>query len=168
MARASMADIITILRAKVNDASSTVWTDDNLQNYLDMHRIHIRREKLEKDVVGKNYYSSYQMLEADAELYDDDTDDGSLVTPDSSNLIDGVFTFTTEQDEDYYLDAKSYDINAAVAECLDELVTDMNRAQSWSRGGVKYTHYDLMALSKHFRNLSAPRAKRIRRTYMKT
>jgi len=168
LARASMSGIITILRNKMNDQASAIWTDDQLQNYLDMHRIHVRREKLGKDKPRKNYYSSYQMLEADAELYNDDTEYGAQVTPTSCNLIDGVFTFSTAQDADYYLDAKSYDINGAIAECLDELATDLSRAKSWSRGGVQYTHYDLMELSRHFRSLSLPQAKRIRRTYTKT
>ena len=165
MARTSMSAIITILRAKINDSTSAIWTDDQLQNYLDMHRVHIRREKLEKDIQKENFYSSYQALEADAALYSGDDSDSSEVTPTSSNLVDGTFTFSTAQESDLYLDAKSYDINGAIAECLDELVTDVSRAKSWSRGGVKFTHYDLMALSKHFRSLSAPQSRKARRTY---
>lgn len=174
MARITMANIISILRTKINDVDSSIWTDDQLQNYLDMHRQHIVREKLQRDKTNKTYYSRYAMLEGLPDqwsgspfiaLYDGPYSSAMEVVPDSFNLIDGTFYFDSPQSRDYYLDATSYDINLAIAECLEQLVMDRDRAIRWVRGNVKYTHYDLLELAKYHRSLSALGSIRLTRHY---
>lgn len=144
-----------------------VWTDDELQNYLDMHRIHVRRERLRQDVDEKIFSSKFGMFENDVILLDSASAGGSEATPDSSNLVDGVFTFVETQDGPYYLDGKSYNIHGAIAECMEQLAMDPNKAREWGRGSVKYTHYDLMEMSKYHRNLAGTRSTTIVKTYRK-
>lgn len=184
MARDSMSELITALRAKVNDGASEIWTGDELQQYLDMHRIHVRRELLAKEVDEKIFYSKYQLLEG---TYADSTDSGATwdddntiikmwgsdgasataVSPDHWNLIDGVFWFDSDQNDDYYLDARSYDLEGAIAECLEQLAMDPTKAKVWSRGGVAYTHYDIMEMAKYHRGLSGLQSTALVRTYRK-
>ena len=63
MARSSMGYIITYVRRLVNDTGSAVWTDDQIQQLLDRHRRHIRRERLIQDVDEKIYLSRHNKLE---------------------------------------------------------------------------------------------------------
>ena len=142
-----------------------VWTDDELQNYLDMHRVHVRREPLRQDVDGEVFSSRFGMFENDVTLWDSDNAVATQATPDSSNLVDGVFTFVEGQDGPYYLDGKSYNIHGAIAECMEQLAMDPDKAREWGRGGVKYTHYDLMEMAKYHRNLAGSRGTTIVKTY---
>ena len=169
MSRDSMVWLISFLRVKINDADSSIWTDDELQNYLDMHRIHIVREPLAYDLNKQVYYSTFGMLEADVSLWDS-KQSNSNETPNSNytvNLVDGTFKFINNQGDRYYLDAKSYNIHDAIAECLEQLAMDQNRAKAWGRGSVVYTHYDLMEMAKYHRNLVGSRSTGIVRTYVK-
>ena len=169
MARENMEWLITFLRVKVNDTDESVWTDDQLQNYLDMHRVHVRRELLMKDREEEIYYSKFGMFEDDVVLWNSDSGGATQISSSNytANLVDGVFTFTEAQNNDYYIDGKSYNLNGAIAECLEQLAMDPNKAQVWSRGGVKYTHYDLMEMAKYHRSLTGARGRTIVKTYRK-
>jgi hypothetical protein len=174
MSRDSMVWLISFLRVKINDADSSIWTDDELQNYLDMHRIHIVREPLSAPLSYGNlnkqaYYSAFGMLEADVSLWDSKQSNSNEI-PNSNytvNLVDGTFEFINNQNDKYYLDAKSYNIHDSIAECLEQLAMDQNRAKAWGRGSVVYTHYDLMEMAKYHRNLVGLRNAGIVRTYVK-
>jgi hypothetical protein len=174
MSRDSMVWLISFLRVKINDVDSSIWTDDELQNYLDMHRIHIVREPLSAPLSQGNlnkqvYYSTFDMLEADVSLWDGRQSNSNEI-PNSDytvNLVDGSFEFINNQGDRYYLDAKSYNIHDSIAECLEQLAMDQNRAKAWGRGSVVYTHYDLMEMAKYHRNLVGSRNTGIVRTYVK-
>ncbi|HGJ65328.1 TPA: hypothetical protein ENS27_08070 [bacterium] len=84
-----------------------------------------------------------------------------------ANLLDGTFTFTEQQGCIYYLDAKSYNIHGAIAECLEQLAMDQNRAKAWNRGSVSYTHYDLMEMAQYHRAFTGARNVCFSRTYNK-
>ena len=181
--RTSMAYLIDLLRIKVNDTGDAIWTDDlELQNYLDLHRFHIRRELLQKDADEKIYYSKFGLLEGtyqdstdgsaawdnDAtiiKIWNSGSDGATAVEPDGWILTDGIFTWTADQGDDYYLDGKSYNLNGAIAECLEQLAMDPTKAEKWSRGGVMYDHYSLMNMAKYHRNLAGIRSTTIRKTY---
>jgi len=169
MSRDSMVWLISFLRVKINDTDSSIWTDDELQNYLDIHRIHIVREPLTYDPNGQIYYSAFGMLEADASLWDSNLSCASeiLSSDYTSNLVDGTFKFANSKIDRYYLDAKSYNIHGIIAECLEQLAMDQNRAKSWSRGSVTYTHYDLMEMARYHRNLAGSKSTSVVRTYVK-
>ncbi len=142
-----------------------IWTDDELQDYLDMHRIHVRRELLRQDVDEKVFSSKSGMFEDDVTLWDSNSTGATQATPDGENLVDGLFTFTEGQNGPYYLDGKSYNIHGAIAECMEQLAMDQDKARVWGRGGVKYTHYDLMEMAKYHRNLAGARSTTIVKTY---
>lgn len=175
-ARSTMADLITLLRTKVNDTDESIWTDDQLQTYLDMHRKRIRRERLTQDIDNQVYRSQYTLLEGDADtwtgagdptdvlnIWEDSGSDADEVTPDSWNLTDGTFIFDSEQDSTpYYLDCFTYDLHAAIAECLEQLAMDENKAKQWGRGGVNYTPYDLMQMAEYHRKRVGGKARLIR------
>ena len=164
-----MVWLISFFRVKINDTDSSIWTNDELQNYLDMHRFHVVREPLAYDLNEQVYYSTFGMLEADVSLWDGKQSNCNEI-PNSEytvNLVDGTFKFANSQDGRYYLDAKSYNIHGAIAECLEQLAMDQNRAKAWSRGSVLYTHYDLMEMARYHRNLIGSRSTSIVRTYVK-
>ena len=167
MTRNTMAWITTLLREKVNDTDESIWTDDQLQNYLDMHRVHVRRELLSKDVDEMVYLSKYGMLEDDVVLWDSCSANSAEVSSNNytANLVDGMFSFAENQNNAYYLDAKSYEIHSAIAECMEQLAMDPSKARAWERGGVRYTHYDYMEMAKYHRNISGIKSIAINRTY---
>lgn len=167
--RIGMAWIIALLRTKINDTASAIWTDDELEDYLDMHRIHVRRESLDKDAGGKVYYSKYGVLEDDVELYNSPSDSAAKISPSvySANLVDGVFTFSSSQENNYYLDAKSYNIEGAIAECLEQIAMDPEKTKSFSRGSIKMDQYDLLEMAKYHRMLAGTISRTVRRTYRK-
>jgi len=145
--------------------SKRIWTDEELQNLLDLHRIHIRREMLSKSADGKTYYSKYTMLEDDITIWDLITSSARMITPTSSNLVDGTFTFDINQNRNYYLDGKSYNIHNTMAECMEQLAMDSGRARIWERGGVKYTQYDYFEMAKYHRSLAGVRSTKLIKTY---
>ena len=151
----------------MNDTNESVWTNDELQNYLDMHKVHVRREPLQREMDGKIYYSKFGMFEDDVVLWDSDSANATKIPSSNytANLVDGTFTFTEDQNSDYYLDGKSYSLNGAIAECLEQLAMDPNKAQQWSRGGVRYTHYDLLEMAKHHRSFTGSRGTTTVKTY---
>ena len=181
-ARSTMAYIINILEKKVHDEGNAIWDAADLQDYLDMHRTHIRRRKLKKDVDEKLYFVEFGLLEGtyarstdDDAAWDDDSTvikiwdsasaDATAATPDGWNLIDGRFWWDADQNEDYSLDAISYDLEGAIAECLEELAMDPDKAVRWSRGGVMYTHYHLLEMARYHRSLSGPKSQTLVRSY---
>lgn len=167
MARDSMTWLLALLRVKVNDTDESIWTDDQLQDFLDMHRVHVRREFLMKDVDEKVYYSRFGMFEDDVALWDSDSANATEVPSSNytANLVDGVFTFTDAQGQSYYLDGKSYNLHGAIAECLEQLAMDQNKARQWSRGAVRYNHYDLMEMARYHKSLAGAKGTTIVRAY---
>jgi hypothetical protein len=109
------------------------------------------------------------MLEDDVTLWDSDSGNAAEVSSSSytANLVDGVFVFTQDQNNDYYLDGKSYNLHGAIAECLEQLAMDPNKAREWERGSVKYSHYDYMEMAKYHRNLAGPGSTMVVKTYRK-
>ncbi len=181
-ARDSMAYLVGLLRTKVNDEASSVWTDDELQRYLDMYSVPVRRKRLENDPDELIYYAHVGLLEGtyslsseDGATWDDDNTiikmwdssagGATAITPDNWNLVNGAFWFDEDQNNTYYLDAISYNIAGAVAECLEQLAIDPTKAMTWMRGGVSFTAYDLMAMAKYHRSLTGPRSTTVRKTY---
>jgi hypothetical protein len=167
MARSTMAWLIEFLRTKINDTDEVIWMDDQLQNYLDIHRVHIRRELLIQDATGKLYYSKFGMLEDDVKIWDSPYGNAMEITSSeyTANLMDGYFVFNEEQNNNYYLDGKSYNVYCAIAECLEELAMDQNKSREWSRGEVKYKHYDLLEMARYHRSLGGSNNLTAVRTY---
>ena len=144
-----------------------IWLDDQLQNYLDMHRVHVRRELLMRCMEAGVYYSRFGMFEDDVTLWYSATSDATEIPSSSydANMVDGVFTFSEAQDGNIYLDGKSYNLHGAIAECMEELAMDPDKSREWQRGGVHYKHYDLIELSRYHRNLAGSCSTPVSRTY---
>jgi len=133
-----------------------IWSDDELQNYLDRHRVFIGsplREELKRDNLYKRYLSDFDTFEW-ADIYTTQDSTGTEVTPTASNLIAGEFTFTTAQDKELYLEGHICDIYLSAAECLEELAGDPSRSSQWSRGGVSHTSQNVLELAKYYRYMS--------------
>lgn len=171
MARATMAHIISHLRIKVNDTGSLIWTDDDeLQVFLDLHRRRLNRVRLDVDQDWQVFEARFTMLEGsivtwsgagDPEdvinIWDRPGRDATFKAPTSYNLTSGTFNFDSEQSlQPYYLDGLSYNIAGAIAEAMEQLAMDPNKAKSWSRGGVSYDFQDFMEMGKQWRKLSGP------------
>jgi len=182
MARASLGWLISELRRMANDTGEDVWTDNELQKILDRNRVHIRRELLQEDVDEERFFSRFSNLEgtyaysteANAEwddnadiikIWDSDSGDATAIVPDNWNLVDGTFTFDSEQDDACYLDAISYNLNGAAAECFEQLAADRTRAHQWARGGASHTVTSFLELAKYFRSLAGLRSTTVVRTY---
>ena len=170
-----MTWIIKLLRIKVNDSQEEIWSDDELQTYLDMHRRRLNRVKLACDGNSQVFQGNYGLLEGcpddgmgtstdwsgtgdptDVINIWSGTDEGAAAeTPDSFNLVAGTFIFDSRRDDEpYYMDGYAYDLEAAIAECLEQLAMDLNRAKRWSRGIIGHTHYDLMEMAERHRKLA--------------
>lgn len=155
MPRNTMTWIIKLLRLKVNDSQEDIWNDDELQNYLDMHRRRLRRVKLTRDESLQVFQCSYGLLEGSPDhgvgtaidwsgagiptdiinIWNGAGEDATGKTPDSFNLIAGTFAFDSRRDDEpYYIDGYTYDLEAAIAECLEQLAMDHNRAKQWGQG----------------------------------
>ncbi len=146
-----------------------IWSDDELQNYLDRNRLDIGIDE-PRDLLLANpgytkYKSRYKNLET-ATLYNSDDDTATILTPATTNLIDGSFTFTSAQDIDIYLEGISYNILLAAAECLEELSADSSRAYQWSRGGVSHTANNPLTLAQYYRSMAqGGQSVRLRKVY---
>ena len=148
-ARAGMAAIITRLRgmtsagtADYSIAGTTYWTDDQLQERLDRQRREVRQLTLEAiPEYGATYrYVDYptglKNIEEDAaasgwRLYE--TTGGTVsASAYSVNYEAGMITFGNDtQNATYYLDARTYDINAAAAEIWETKAAHYAERVDW-------------------------------------
>ena len=157
------------------DGGKYTWTDNELQTILDANRTIIRRERLRNDVDQKQFYSERKFLEGSLvtwdnddtiiKIWDSDAGSASAASPDSWNLTDGIFVWTAAQNNTLYLDAKSYNMHGAIADCMDQLAMDRTRATAWTRGGVSYTYNDFRDIAKDHRSQAGAKSTKIVRTY---
>lgn len=151
-ARTTMADLITNLRgltsagsAEYTVAGNSYWTDDQLQTVLDRHVITVRDEVLKPydkieaggSVSYFDYQSSYRFLETTSGgtsrfVVKDATHTAVGTAAYTVDYPRGLITFgTTTTGQTRYLDAFSYDLNAAAADI-------------WSQKAAHYvTSYDV-------------------------
>lgn len=142
MARATMTDLITLLRARVGDTDTPAqYTDDALEGYLDRNRIVIRHEMslvvlypgppriVNGALKSLVYYTEYGPWESDTKAYDGAY---ALLTPASVNYITGVWEFADEPAWPVYVQGAAYDINLAAAEALEDWATALSRDYDFS------------------------------------
>ncbi len=165
-----MSDIIIYTKRLVgmdSDATSP-WNDNEIQNVLDLSRIHFEWVLLDHDPDYRHYYcrasrgtvpltgaykntevsipdfASYSrvgFIEGDYVLRDDRDEDGNQHTPNLANLQDGTFTFSTVPNVDLYIYGKAYNPYSAAAQMLMETPDQGRQAlQSFSRIGVSETY----------------------------
>ena len=136
-ARTGMADIITELRgmteagtADYTVTSSTYWSDNQLQDILDVNREDVIFEQLSMypvqiaagSISYLDYRSSYGYLEATTGgstiLYLQDSTGASIGTANyTTDERRGQFQFSSDQSGSvYYMTGRSYDLNSAAAQ----------------------------------------------------
>lgn len=130
MARASMADLIARLREMVDDpvSATQLFTDDQLQRYLDTNRLRLAGEYLDFDIERLVYESPWPNLETDLVLKD-----GALqvISADlyTANYESGSFVFDTQPATfTPRMWGYAYDIHAAAAEAF---TTKASRSTVW-------------------------------------
>jgi hypothetical protein len=127
MARATLAEILARVRLLVNDRGTPpTFSDDELADTLDMHRRDFFQEPLQEQVTyfaGQpaawlDYYAPFdlQWWEGDVQLY---ANTFVPITPATSDLSGGHWTFTTSQNPPVYITGKLFDLYAAAADVLD-------------------------------------------------
>lgn len=131
--RTSMGDLITRIRTLVNDPSpdgfphttgTVVWTDQQLQDFLDRHQTVVRYAQLQPApsmttggvISYLEYVAGDQDWEADVALADAAF---AALTPATSDLINGVWTFAASTVPPVFATGKVYDVHWAAADVLE-------------------------------------------------
>lgn len=154
-------------RFRVYLSEKFTWTDDELQVFLDLHRRRIYRKKLDADPDEQVFEGGFTLLEGSTvtwsgagdpedviNIWDGRGQNSTVKTPTSYNLTSGTFNFDSEQTlQPYYLDGISYNIAGAIAEAMEQLAMDPEKAISWSRSGVSYTFQNFMEMGKTWRKM---------------
>lgn len=166
-----MSALIASLRRLINDASgeSAVWTDEELQEWLDAHCDEVIEEPLAyawQTVDGESvvlaYVASCGNWESDAALTDAN---GDTLTADSENLVVGRWTFNEHQQPPVYLTGRSYDVYAAAADALEARAAQFALSYDFTADGASYHRSQqaqaLLALAKQYRRRSRPRVARM-------
>lgn len=131
-AREGMASLITKLRgmtnAGLNDysiANIPYWTDAQLQDVLDTHRLDFYEHELESIsaieggiFVYKTYRAPYRNLESSTPFVLVDGLGTAAGTADyTADYVNGIVTFAANQEaKSWYLTARAYDLNASAAD----------------------------------------------------
>ena len=119
MARASMSELIALLR-KLTNASVNDFSDDEVQEFLDAHRLDVRLAPLrgEHDLAGQyfDYYADVGNWEQDAVLQDAA---GNVLNPAVSEWLVGRWQFSDHTPPPVYITGKVYDVSGAAADILE-------------------------------------------------
>lgn len=151
MARAGMTTLITRLRRLIDDSDLTVWTNDELEDNLDQHRVRVWREPLEYDkqytsgtaYVYREYRSRYHNLEEGGTAYFkvEDSAGSARGTGDySADYINGVVTMNADQKGTaLYLTGYAYDLNGAAADLWRERATKVSSYYDFQADGHRFS-----------------------------
>lgn len=169
-----MSNLISRLRLTIQDPAgdSQTFSDAELQNILDKRTSRrLLRHLMDKDVEEKKYFVGWGDLEeyTDADGYfhvwDGSGESADEITGYTADYIRGILTFTSDQDDDYYVDAVSYNLDHAAAVCFEIMAADLDRARYWGRGGVQFSSYDLMELARQKWREGGPITTKVGRVY---
>lgn len=136
--RASMADLITLLRRLIGDPTSPVglpalnsviagptWSDIELQDALDVHRAVVRYAPCEPRGTPQpytgviqylDYYATDGQWESDAQLFGPAW---QLLTTATADYLTGHFTFAASQIPTVFITGHRYDVYAAAADVCE-------------------------------------------------
>ena len=146
MARPSMAALISLVRDLINDpapsGTTPVFTDDNIERALDIHRWDYRYAPLIPltTISGGtinyfDWYSGEMYWETDATLYDNSL---NVLTPSVSDPLHGRWTFATDQQDGVFVSGKVYDPYGAAADLLEMLATRYAIEFDFDADGASY------------------------------
>ena len=148
--RAGMSDLITRWRRMVDDQGTAVWTADEAQGILDTFRTDIYAQELTpapQHIGGTTQYkvhlSGFENLEAAASgtaafrLFD--ANGSAIPSGYTADYLRGIFTFAADQRGSVrYVDARSYDIDAAAAAGWREWMASKAQLYRFSADGASY------------------------------
>jgi hypothetical protein len=148
--RAGMSDLVARWRRMVDDGGTAVWTADEAQELLDTFRTDVYGHELTPapqyvsgTTVWKVHLAGFENLETAASgtagfrLYDAN---GSAISSGfTADYLRGIFTFAADQrGSARYVDARSYDLNAAAAAGWREWMASKASLYRFSADGASY------------------------------
>lgn len=148
--RAGMSDLITRWRRMVDDQGTAVWTADEAQELLDTFRTDVYAHELTpapQHISGTAQYkvhlAGFENLETAASgtaafrLFDAN---GSAISSGfTADTLRGIFTFAADQKGSArYIDARSYDLDAAAAAGWREWMASKASLYRFSADGASY------------------------------
>lgn len=152
-ARTGMANLILRWRRLVADADLTIWTDDQAQQILDLHRVEIWQQPLTVQPLqiasGTVIYAAYAIPRGNLEepasgtaawrLYDaQGTAYGTALFV--ADYINGLITFSADQHGSArYIDARAYDLNGAAADAWRERAALQAGQYNFSTDGQSFS-----------------------------
>lgn len=168
MARTALASIITQVRDLINDPAGAgqVFTDDQIQLSLDRYRQDVRYLRLEPAATITpsatsylDYYApgAYKPWEGSPTLVDGGY---NALTPDTSDLDNGHWTFASSQSPPVYIVGIVHDLYSAAADLLEKWASKVALQFDFSADGGNYSmsqkQAQLMALARQYRANGKP------------
>lgn len=168
-ARTSMASLITRVRLMVGDTGTAVFTDEQVQSFLDQHRIDVRYGEMvgEETRASGGAVTYLTFWDADRLAF---WESDAAITDHAYNTLTattyeyelGRFTFSTDQTANcpLHLTGKTYDVNAAAADLLDAWASlvaiqfdyaDAAVTDSWQKKQAQ-----LIKMADRYRSMSRP------------
>ena len=174
MARSGMTNLITRTRRLINDTASATWTDTELQDVLDLHKLRIWREPLEREKTNltgttyeyRLYYSRQENLEevasGTAYFHIEDSTGAAKGSADyTMDYIRGMLTMDADQGGTaLYISGWTFDINAAAGDCWREVAGGKAGKYDVSADGHRMSRSQLMKqaidMAKYYDGKSKP------------
>jgi len=149
MARSGMSNLLTRTRRMVDDTGTAVWTDDQLQDILDEHRLFVHREPLERIkrltsgtshvyTTFRSRYDNFEEVTSGTAVFQVEDSAGSQkgTANWSANYINGVVEFTADQEgTSIYLTGYSYDLAGAAAQAWRERMAKVSSYYDFQADG---------------------------------
>lgn len=135
--RDGMADLITRLRLLINDPAggSQTWTDQELQDIYDEHRVEVRYQDLRAvDTRGSGGSATYKVFFADCGYWESSPTlaNGSYetVTPGTPDLLTGRFEFADDQNGNLpiRITGYTYDVYGAAVAVIENWLAKLRTA----------------------------------------
>lgn len=145
MSRATMATLITRLRRAVGDpaGASQTWTDDELQDFLDDHRVEVRTaELIPVRSVASGGAVSYLEYMAPRGFWEDSptlqSNSYATIVPATSDLLIGRWTFAASQTAPVYITGQVYDLWGAAVEAAEAWIGKLARDFDFATDGQRF------------------------------
>ena len=171
MARSGMSNLIARLRPMIDDVSSAVFTDNQLQTIMDLRKQRVYKEALQYEVTAvgagtveyKLYHSHYNDFEEGGTTYFQvcDSAGNQRGTADYSvDYANGVVTMSADQHGTaLYLTAWSYDLNGAAMVCWGERMSKAAMSYDVNLDGHNLSRSQMIAQCKTMSDYYAGKAK---------